>query len=156
MAIEQNALVAGPIETSTGYDPIIGVDPGNPPTKMTFSVLEDDDSGSGEVTRVAFELKIKHFVQQRMESNGNWKTIVNDNEKPFVVTESLAGTTHNVPGNQEYVIEIGTNPANTPAMVARLIVTVDFEMLKKGDTTSIENVEAVANWFGGGDSTSPA
>ena len=97
---------------SSGYDPIVGMQPANPTDVMTFSMLERPKYSpkTGPPKRwppLPFKIKITNFDFEYW--NGKKWLQVKSSQKPFIVDKSVKGSGGQIAGNRQFVIPLEPN-----------------------------------------------
>ncbi|MCH8979665.1 MAG: hypothetical protein IH945_10555 [Armatimonadetes bacterium] len=97
---------------SSGYDPIVGMQPDNPTDVMTFSMLKrpkySPKSGPPKRwPRLPFQIKITSYDFEYW-TGIKW-LLVKSAEKPFIVDNSVKGSGGKIAGNRQFVIPLEPN-----------------------------------------------
>ena len=115
---------------TSGYDPIVGVQPSNPTDLMTFSMLKrPGPSGApgppAYWPRIPFKIAITSFCFTKWDGSG-WVPITGpDSDMPFIVDSDLVGTGGMVAGNKQFVIPLEPNTQYSGTFPACIEVEFD-------------------------------
>ena len=97
---------------TSGYDPIVGIQPANPTDVMAFSMLQRPVEGQAygpptEWIRVPFKIIITDFKFTYW--NGSEWAAIGGSEMPFTVDPNIVGTGGQIAGTKQFVISLEPN-----------------------------------------------